>query len=208
MSFESLNAFNSHYKLDVMLKRVEIHNNVSIHWDDASAPMRKEASRWAGAGSIDLYLVFHWLKQRKGADMAGVKKIIQVVVEDGVKPDSGGADSQELREHRQHSDRVIVECLKDLDVEVFDWRRLDIPADVIVEAAGKSVKTVYLYCSGLRAVLQSWADQNGLARLEEVTTASQEALSSPAADKEQLEEVKVQINQVRIRYTAYPVETR
>ncbi|OIW30488.1 hypothetical protein CONLIGDRAFT_630469, partial [Coniochaeta ligniaria NRRL 30616] len=150
-----------------MLRSVHIANNVSVRWDDATSPMRKRAGKWAGAGNIDLYMVFQWLKEKKGLEKTGVKKIIEVLVEDGAKPD-GRADDQEGREQKPHSDEVIVECLKDLGVEILDWRRLDIPTDVIVDAAGESVKTLYLYCSGLRAVLQSWADQRGLARLREV----------------------------------------
>ena len=178
VSWDSLNSLNSHYKLDTMLRSVHIYSNVSMRWTDAMSKIESEAKMWTGAGKYDLYLLFHWLKMERGADKIGVKKVIEVVVNDGVNP-GGRAYSQDGAEQLGHSDKVIVQCLKGLEVEVLDWRRADIPADRIVEAAGDSVKTLRLYCSGLQAVLQSWADQKGLARLKE------------------LEKVHVEINQVR-----------
>ncbi|KAL1913842.1 hypothetical protein Sste5344_000109 [Sporothrix stenoceras] len=69
---------------------------------------------------------------------------------------------------RRHSDKAIVECLKGLDVETWDWQRPDIPCSAIQEAAGDSVKTLYLYSSGLDAVLESWASPSGLPRLKKL----------------------------------------
>lgn len=193
MTLDRLNSLNSHDKLDSMLRNVHIYSNVYISWDDSGASVRKEASKWAGAGNIDLYMVFHWLKQRKGGTQPGVKKVIEVLVEDGAKPD-GPFDSLDRPKHKPHSDKVIVECLKGLDVESLDWRRLDIPTDVIVDAAGKSVKTLYLHCSGLRAVLQGWANTRGLVRLKEVRLCST-IFPSPVANRRQLERVHVEIIQ-------------
>jgi hypothetical protein len=109
------------------------------------------ARLWQCPGNTDLFMVFHWLKST-----IGVKKVFEVVVD-------------ELAKSPGHSDRAIVECLKNLDVETWNWRRMDIPVDVIIDAAGDHVKSLYLYCSGLRAVLQSWSDTKGLVNLKHVS---------------------------------------
>lgn len=112
-------------------------------------------------------MIFHWLKQPKKdqvqgttkKDRPGTKKVFEVMV-DELSTTSGTLP---------HSDKAIVECLRGLDVETWDWRRMDIPFDVIRDAAGNSVKTLYLYCSGLKAVLQSWSDTKGLVNLPNVS---------------------------------------
>lgn len=153
ISRQFLESQSQHYKLDTSLKSVHISSNIRIQWGEKSEHIQMATNKWrSNAGSIDLYMVFQWLKEE-----VGVKKILEVVVEDF-------ADG----ERRPHSDKAIVECLKGLQVESWDWRRMDIPSDVIVDAAGEHVKTLYLYCSGLRAVLQSWSDRGGLARLKNV----------------------------------------
>ncbi|KAL1869586.1 hypothetical protein Daus18300_005440 [Diaporthe australafricana] len=71
-------------------------------------------------------------------------------------------------ERKAHSDEAIVECLKDLRVEIWEWKRMDIPAQVIIDACGDDVTTVSLFSSGLKAVLQSWADSRGLVNLSKL----------------------------------------
>lgn len=161
VSWEFLESQKRHYKLDTLLRRVHISDSVSVFWDDASASTRKTATSWGCAGNFDLFLVFQWLRKE-----IVVKKILEVMVDDGARREMGTGDCAGDRK-RPHSDRAIIECLKGLDVETFDWQRTDIPADVIVSAA-PNVRTLYLYCSGRQAVLQGWADRNGLARLKKV----------------------------------------
>ncbi len=150
----------------------------------ASEEMQITTDKWrSNAGSVDLYMVFKWLK-----DDVKVKKILEVVVEDFADGES-----------KPHSDKAIVECLKDLQVETWDWRRMDIPSQVIVEAAGEHVKTLYLYCSGLRAVLQSWSDRGGLANLKKVNYLPfrPNLPVRKALTKMQLQKVYVEVYQVR-----------
>ncbi|KAL7821823.1 hypothetical protein V8C26DRAFT_391050 [Trichoderma gracile] len=175
VSWEFLESQKRHYKLDTSLKRVHICSSVSVYWDDLSLEHRRFAAGWGCAGNVDLFMVFHWLKTQ-----AGVKKILEVVVHDGARR-GGTADEVTTREKKPHSDTAIVHCLKDLGVETLDWQRMDIPADVICEGAGQSIKTLYLYCSGLKAVLQSWADSRGLVQLknlENVTVEIDQGLES------------------------------
>jgi hypothetical protein len=119
--------------------------------------------KWGCVGSVDLYMVFHWLKKE-----VGVNKILEVVVEDGARRKW---TNDRIPGSRQipHSDQAIIQCLDGLGVESLDWQREDIPADVIVRGAGSDIKKLRLYCSGRQAVLQGWADRQGLARLQNVS---------------------------------------
>ncbi|KAF3902571.1 hypothetical protein ABW21_db0207233 [Orbilia brochopaga] len=105
---------------------------------------------WNCFGSTHLYMIFHWLKFRESHP---VEKVFEVVVDDF-------GDEQT----KPHSDDAIIECLKNLQVETWDWRHMDIPTKVIYDSA-PHVKILYLYCSGLKAVLEAWAGTEGLATL-------------------------------------------
>ncbi|CAK7213326.1 hypothetical protein SCUCBS95973_001766 [Sporothrix curviconia] len=139
---------------DRQLKSVSVEN-VQIEWDQTSKPYL-DTQEWGCAGNSELYLVFNWLKHTQG-----VRKVFQVSVNDF---DDQCSDSV----WRRHSDKAIVECLKGLGVETWDWQRPDIPCSAISDAAGDSVKTLYLYSSGLDAVLESWASPGGLPRLKKL----------------------------------------
>ncbi|UKZ61339.1 uncharacterized protein TrAtP1_002605 [Trichoderma atroviride] len=75
-------------------------------------------------------MIFHWLKNR---NTLPVKKVFEVMVDDF-------GDEETL----PHSDKAIVESLKGLQVEIWDWARLDIPTGVIYQAAGDHLEKVYL----------------------------------------------------------------
>ena len=148
VSRESLRKLNKHYKLDTTLQSVYIPQ-IAIEWDDEAMESKDEADKWNCEGRTELFLIFDWLKKIKE-----VTKVIDVSVDDLECP---------------HSDVAIINCLMELKVEIWDWKRMDISSDVIVKAAGKHVRVVYLYCSGLNAVLQSWSDTSGLPTLENVS---------------------------------------
>lgn len=151
MSGESLKRQSQHYKLDTTIRTVHIPPKVSITWDAENRVAHDQVRSWNCFGRNDLYMIFHWLKNR---DTLPVKKVFEIMVDDF-------GDEKT----RPHSDKAIIESLKGLQVEIWDWARFDIPTEVIYEAAGNHVRTVYLYCSGLKVVLEAWADRNGLARL-------------------------------------------
>ncbi|KAH8892459.1 hypothetical protein GQ53DRAFT_805950 [Thozetella sp. PMI_491] len=87
-------------------------------------------------GRSDLVHVFSWLRKHH------VLKILKVTVYDDELP--------------CHTDEAIIKCLEHLDVETWDWRRVDVPSDVIYKAA-PNVSDVALYCSGNGAVLKGWS---------------------------------------------------
>jgi hypothetical protein len=106
-------------------------------------------------------MIFDWLKY---PNKKAVKKVIEIVVDD-----------MDNNLKNCHSDDAIYHCLKDLGVEVWDWRRLDISSELICRVAGDridDIREVYLYCSGLDAVLRGRSDVHGLVRLKKVTLTS------------------------------------
>ncbi|KAF5020073.1 hypothetical protein F66182_7915 [Fusarium sp. NRRL 66182] len=96
--------------------------------------------RYAGRG--DMMFFFDWLKQK------GVNKIIKVIVEDMESP--------------SHSDEAIEKALKPFDVEILDWRRVDLDPTSLSEI-GQCLREVRLYWSGRNSVLRAWSEPGGLA---------------------------------------------
>lgn len=84
--------------------------------------------------------IFKWLKDN------GVKKVVRVSVLDyGDYP---------------HSDSAIEEALGSLEVEIWDWKKVDICSDVISNSS-KAVREISLYSSGNTAVLMGWGSPQG-----------------------------------------------
>jgi hypothetical protein len=79
----------------------------------------------------------------------GVRRIIKVIVDD--------------LGHPPHSDEAIEKALKPFDIEILDWRRLDLDS-VTLETIGKSLREVHLQWSGRNTVLRSWSEVEGLAK--------------------------------------------
>ena len=97
-----------------------------------------------------LKTLFKWLTGTKG-----VKRIVMLVVEDN--------DSFPC------SEATIRDCLEMLDeVRYLNWRRPDISVQTLREA--KNVIELWLYSTGLNAVLSGWADKGGLQTLDKVTS--------------------------------------
>src|ERR1700744_5745080 len=90
-------------------------------------------------------LIFDWLRSKD------VKKIVKVMVVDDGNP--------------SHGDAAIEDALRGLEVEVWDWKKLDLCTDVIAESS-KKVREVSLYSSGNNAVLMGWASSEGLTNVE------------------------------------------
>ena len=91
--------------------------------------------------------IFRWLKKRH------VKSVLKVTVIDDVEP--------------SHSDEAIEACMDQLDVRIWNWYKVDVCCDVIINSA-KRARDVTLYSSGNNAVLVGWSSSAGLARLPEV----------------------------------------
>lgn len=68
-----------------------------------------------------------------------------------------------------HSDEVIEEALRRFQVEVWDWKKLDISSETIFQAA-ENVKEISLYSTGNNAVLMGWYSDEGLKKFPKVCT--------------------------------------
>ncbi|KAJ3508082.1 hypothetical protein NM208_g15874 [Fusarium decemcellulare] len=90
----------------------------------------------------DMTFFFEWLGQR------GVSRIIKVIVDDFKAP--------------SHSDEAIERALTPFDVEILDWRRLDLDP-ISLSKIGTHLREVYLQWSGRNSVLRSWSEKEGLA---------------------------------------------
>lgn len=98
--------------------------------------------------------IFDWLADKN------VGNIFAVEVDDmGPQPHSNNAIRRALRGD--------TESPRDFHIEVFDWRKFDLCAEVILYTA-PNAKEVYLYSSGNTAVLRGWACDPCLSKLKNV----------------------------------------
>ncbi|KAF3912211.1 hypothetical protein ABW21_db0209351 [Orbilia brochopaga] len=135
--------------------------------------------RQGALGLKDAKNVFDWLY------LNNVRRILRVIVVDN------GENS--------HTDEIIINSLQRFKVETWDWRRMDLSADVIAQAAGSSVKRISLYFSGNLAVLSAWGSSSGFAnkdrfpRLEALKVYYQRGLESLPRLNKGLENFKTRI---------------
>ncbi|PMD38046.1 subtilisin-like protein [Hyaloscypha variabilis F] len=94
----------------------------------------------------DVMDVLDWLSDK------GVKEIIELRV-----PDSWD---------EPHSEEIIEKAIKDFNIEVLDWRRIDLSIRSVKKGAGSSVTDLHLYSSGNWTALEHWTGQNGVVQLE------------------------------------------
>ena len=97
---------------------------------------------------LDYVKVFNWLRKK-----GGVRKVLEANIEDD--------------ETEPHCDEAIETALKGLDVEILNWKKLDLCSDVLWNAA-RDVKELFLYSSANNDVLRSWSAEDGLGRLPKV----------------------------------------
>ncbi|GAB1316999.1 hypothetical protein MFIFM68171_07209 [Madurella fahalii] len=151
---------------------------------EAPSAKRIHRSRLAneGSGRRDLVQVFDGLRKK------GVKTILKVVVDDSLSP--------------PHTDEAIEESLRNLDVEVWDWKKTDLCTEVIYNAAPR-VREVHLYWGGNNAVLRGWSDEGGLKKLSELRTVRlhiQKGLESPKRSQQYVKEFSERIKRLGLRH--------
>lgn len=129
---------------------------ITIDWWDSIPGKRNDMNRGLsqaksqeldGTGRKDLVHIFKKLREK------GVKTVLKVIVDD--VPD------------RPHTDEAIEQALERLNVEVWDWKRIDLSSEVIHKAA-PAATDVHLYWSGNNAVLRGWSDETGLKCLKKL----------------------------------------
>ncbi|KAK6538519.1 hypothetical protein TWF694_010099 [Orbilia ellipsospora] len=136
-----LGNLSTHLKLDSVLKYVALPK-LSAKFGGNSNAKRKVLQK----GLEDMLVVFEWLSCQN------VRKIIKVMV-----VDNGDV---------AHTDEVIEKCLRPFQIEIWDWKRVDLCADVVRNAAGSSIRELFLYSSGNNTVLTGWSSSVGFANAE------------------------------------------
>lgn len=99
----------------------------------------------AGEGRSDVIFFFDWLRKK------GVKRILKVIIDD--------------LQGTAHSDEAVEKALHGFDIEILDWRKVDLCPETIC-TIGKELREVYLHWSGNNAVLRAWSEPDGLNKLE------------------------------------------
>ncbi|KAK3940099.1 hypothetical protein QBC46DRAFT_385990 [Diplogelasinospora grovesii] len=145
-------------------------------------------SQKKGKGLNDLVAIFDWLRQKQ------VQKIKKVVVIDDGEP--------------CHSDEAIEDALRGLDVEVWDWKRLDVCSEVIYNCA-PNVREVSLYWSGSQATLLGWYSDQGFAdekfkNLKKIILYYRKGLESQARLETYLQTFQNRIERVKQENTGLP----
>ncbi|RYP40703.1 hypothetical protein DL768_010602 [Monosporascus sp. mg162] len=106
----------------------------------------EQVDKTKGKGLNHMNSIFRWLKANH------VGSILKVTVIDDLEP--------------SHSDEAIETCIDDLNVRVWNWYKVDLSCQVILNSA-RNVRDVTLYSSGNNAVLMGWSSSSGLALLPE-----------------------------------------
>ncbi|KAK6542308.1 hypothetical protein TWF694_006268 [Orbilia ellipsospora] len=131
--------------------------------------------------------IFEWLRKDKR-----VQKILRVEVDE-----IGDAGNSPII--LPHSNYAIRKCLQGFDIEELDWKKFDICGNTIFEAvAPKSsqkgplpttpaLKRLHLYSSGNTAVLRGWANDDSLAKLQNLEEIVIHICASNRRDKEDCE---------------------
>ncbi|RKU46266.1 hypothetical protein DL546_006500 [Coniochaeta pulveracea] len=137
-----------HVQFEDVLQYVAVPQ-VQIEGKPAVTKGNKTPPKPDSKGRTDYQLLFDWLKEKH------VKKIIKVIVEDLEEP--------------SHHDEAIEDCVDGMNVEIWDWRKLDISPDIIKTKA-PNVREVNLYWSGNNVVLRGWSEGDGLRQLKKLKT--------------------------------------
>ncbi|RDW67032.1 hypothetical protein BP5796_09781 [Coleophoma crateriformis] len=135
-------------KFDTILQYVAFPN-VEVHPKPALSKSGGDAIEVSGRGRTDMIFFFEWLRNEKG-----VKRILKVIVDDIQDP--------------AHSDEAIETALEGFDVEVLEWRKVDLCPETICNSSDK-LREVYLSWSGNNAMLRAWSEPDGLKKLENLT---------------------------------------
>lgn len=106
----------------------------------------------------DQLLFFEWLQIKMK-----VKKIFKVIVDDTDTP---------------HRDEEIINVLagkgtrgraklQSFDVEILDWRKMDL-CPIVVQSAAPNLRELHLRWGGSNAVLRGWSEPEGLPKLKQL----------------------------------------
>jgi hypothetical protein len=107
-------------------------------------------SGWDRAGDThnEVFDVLTWLRLR------GVQKIVKLKVLD--------------RMYNPHDEQEIANQVDMFEVEILDWRYLDLSISVFTTPTRDRLKELHLYSSGKLAPIDHWLGENGVKSLNKV----------------------------------------
>ncbi|KAI1827697.1 hypothetical protein F4861DRAFT_492215 [Xylaria intraflava] len=133
-----------HWTFEPMMTYVHLKLTPNIKRDG----IPKDWARLRAQSSIGLLNVFKWLTEVKG-----VKRILKLVVEDNAEWPC--------------SETTIRDCLRRLeDIRYLNWKRPNISVETLLVAP--NIVGLWLYSTGINAVLAGWADKEGLQQLKKL----------------------------------------
>ncbi|KAI0437606.1 hypothetical protein F4803DRAFT_565896 [Xylaria telfairii] len=159
----------SRFKFDSALQFVAV-GPIAIKQQEPVASQRRRQ---------DMLTLFTWLKDKN------VTNIIKVVVDDHKSP--------------FHSDKTIINALKQFSIEIVDWSKPDLCPETI-KAACKDVRELHLSWSGLNGMLLAWGGTDGLANLPNLTDVYIRQISNPESEEwttEKLDDFEKRLEQNR-----------
>lgn len=110
-------------------------------------PSASPTAEYAGAGRTDMVAFFEWLHKK------GVRTIIKVVVDD--------------RKCTPHSDEAVEAALGKFDIEILDWRKVDMDPRAMWRGCRESnLRQVHYWWSGNNAILRACSEPDGLVKLQ------------------------------------------
>lgn len=125
------------------MRRLEALKNLNLQEEPQQMASGTEFGR-----RYEVLRVMRWLYEVKR-----VRKIYQLVVPDYFED--------------PHTEETIEAAIASFEIEILDWRRLDLAVDSINKGAPK-VRTLHLYSSGNQAALSHWFGPEGIVLLHQV----------------------------------------
>lgn len=129
------------------------------HRPKLSKATNPEIEKASDIGSDPYVNIFDWLWA-----VCKVRKIFTIDVDDdGPEPHTNATIRESFRGRE-----INGKYHRDFGIEIWKWKKFDLCSATIV-AAAPAAREVYLYTYGNTAILRSWACEEGLARLTQVT---------------------------------------
>ena len=135
------------FEFDEVLQYVAFRRTEFMEPDLPPRPNERTRKVPTGKGRKDMEAPFRWLTNK------GVRNIIKVIVDDLEMP--------------SHKDESIVKALKDFNIEILDWRKIDLCPEAICSSC-PNLREVHLWWSGNNGILRAWSEPEGLIRLRKL----------------------------------------
>ncbi|KAI5924907.1 hypothetical protein F4810DRAFT_102221 [Camillea tinctor] len=132
----------------------------------------------------DVFKVLKWLREK------GVRSIIKLKVPD--------------RLVNPHNDQKIAEHVKMFEVEILDWKILDLSISIFKDKEVKDrIRELHLYSSGNRAVISHWFSDEGIKSLKKLESLEIKIVQETCTlghHKSVINEVRERLNELRDIY--------